>query len=290
MLKPAFSTIACPEWTLERVASSARQYGFEAVELRTFGPDSRELACDPALTDEGKVRDMFLRRGVEVLSLGTSIRFDEPIKPPVLGLVISDTEKSVREAIRAIDHAIALGCPLVRVFGFEFPAREKRASAIARIAKRLTMALDHARNTGVRLALENGGSFATAAEVAEVIAAVGNPLLGAAYSLAAAHAAGDDFAKGIATLGDRLWMARLSDAKGGVPCPLGQGDLPCREFTQALCHAGVDGPLVYDWPALWIDGLDPAENVLPHAATAMFKWIADARAGSRASAPVAASA
>lgn len=286
MLKPAFSTVACPDWTLEKVAASARQYGFEAVELRTFGAASRELACDPALTDEGKTREMFARRGVEILSLGTSVRFDAPIVPPVIGLVISDTEKSVRAGVRAVGQAVALGCPIVRVYGFEIPGREKPKSAIKRISDRIKMVLDHARTSGVRLALENGGSFGRAAQVAEVIEAVGNPLLGAAYSLGAAHAAGDDFGAGVRLLGDRLLVARVSDERGGKPCPLGQGELPCREFTQELGRAGMDGPLVYEWPRMWMPELDAAETVLPHAATAMFKWVAEAGDGARASGAV----
>src|SRR3981081_682694 len=101
MLKPAFSTVACPGWTLERVAREGASFGFEAVELRSFGENPTLLSCDPALTAEDKTRAMFTDAGAEILSLGTSIRFDEPIRPPVLGLVISDTERSVRQAKRA---------------------------------------------------------------------------------------------------------------------------------------------------------------------------------------------
>ncbi|MBY0312779.1 MAG: sugar phosphate isomerase/epimerase, partial [Phycisphaerales bacterium] len=172
MLKPAFSTVACPDWLLREVAERALKLGFEAVELRTFGDDSRRFACDPAMTGEAKVRSMFLERGVEISSLATGVRFDEPVWPPVVGYFSDHVERAVREGKRAVDLAVGLECPLVRVFGFEFPAREKRAAAISRIARRLGKVVDHADKSGVRVVVENGGSFATADELLELIAAV----------------------------------------------------------------------------------------------------------------------
>lgn len=282
MIKPAFSTLACPDWTLDRVGAAAQEYGYEAVELRTFGPASRTLACDPALSDEAKTRRAFRARGVEVLSLATSLAFDEPIRPPVIGLAIADHERPVREARRAIDLAVAMECPLVRVFGFEVPGREKRRAAIARIVRRLRAAADHARSTGVRLALENGGSFPTGADIAAVIDEVGSPQLGGCYSLGPAAAAGERPRDGLGALGERLWLARIKDAKGGRPCRLGEGELPAREMAVALAGAGYDGPLVFEWDRLWLPDLAPAEEVLPAAAAAMTGWITEARPGSAA--------
>ena len=48
MLKVAFSTVACPHWTLERAARAAAEYGYDGVELRTFDDGSGRMACDPA--------------------------------------------------------------------------------------------------------------------------------------------------------------------------------------------------------------------------------------------------
>lgn len=274
MLKPAFSTIACPDWTLDRIADAAREYGFEAVELRTFGPASRTLAGDPALTDEAKTRRLFRSSGVEVLSLATSLAFDAPIRPPVIGLVISDHEKSVREARAAIDLAVAIECPLVRVFAFEVQPRDRRSAAVSRIASRLRAAADHARNTGVRIALENGGSFPTGAAIAEIVDRVASPLVGACYSLASAASAGEPVRHGVAALGEKLWAARVKDHRGGVPCALGQGDLPAREFVQVLAASGFAGPLVYEWDRLWLPELAPADQVLADAARTLTQWAA----------------
>ena len=220
-MKPAFSTVACPEWTFAKLAEHAERWGFLGCELRTFGYGATQFACDPALTAPAKVRSLLGRAGVEIASLGTSIRYDEPISPPVIGHLTSDTERSVRETKGALDLAVQLECPLVRVFGFELHGSERRKSALDRIAGRLVKAADYARNSGVSLMIENGGSFPTATSLAEVLDAVNSPLLTAAYSVPVAALAGESAAAGINVLGERLACVKLRDFKSGRPCALG---------------------------------------------------------------------
>lgn len=276
MMKPAMSTVACPEWTLDRVAEAAAEYGFSAAELRTLGPASRQLAPDPALTASGRVRAVMRDHGVRIVSLATSVRFDEPVRPPVLGHVFGDTERSIREARWAVDLAVAVECPLVRVFGFQVPRRERFASCQRRIVERLQRAADHAHRTGARIALENGGSFERAEQIASILDKVDNVLVGACYSVAPAWAAGERPEDGVRALGDRLLLARIKDFARGKPQPLGQGDVPCRKFIEALTSARYNGAIVYEWDRMWIDDLAPAEEVLPEAARTLFAWIADA--------------
>lgn len=286
MLKPAFSTVACPHWTLAQVAQHADEFGFEAVELRTFGDDSRRFACDPAMTSPEKTRRLFGERGVEVLCLATSLKFDDFIGPPVIGPLLWDQEKAVREARRAIDLAASLECPFVRVFGMQVPAFEKRSACVARIADRLRMVADHANKTGVRIVVENAGSFARAGELLEILRAVDHGLVGACYSNAAACLAGESAAAGVPTLGDHLLVARVQDAKATTepsasdadlqrrPCSLGEGELDARAFVRALVDARFTGPLVFEYPFAFVPGIAGPEQVLPGAARAMFDWLA----------------
>ncbi len=289
MLRLAFSTVACPEWTLERVARGAAQHGYEGVELRTFGAGSTRLACDPALTDPAKVRATFADHAVEIAGLGTSGRYDERVKPPVLGNIIGDPERSVRETKRDIDLAHDIGAPIVRVFGFELNKREKRSRAVRRIAGRLRLVCDDARHRGVRVAVENGGSFGTPAELAALLDSVESPLLGACWNVAAGHVAGADPAEAVRTLGARLIHARLMDLDHGRPYPLGSGSAPCRRFVETLLSSGYDGWLVYEWDRAWLADLPggplvDADRALQQAAETVYGWMgaSGSRRGSRA--------
>jgi len=281
MLKPTLSTVACPEASLREVAELAERFGFEAVELRTFGTDSKRFACDPALSSEEKTRTLFRTRGIEILSLATSCRFDATIFPPVIGHVIMDTERSVREAKSAVDLAIQLGCPYVRVFAFEVAAREQPKAAIARIGGRLRKVCDHADKTGTKIVVENGGSFETAIQLRDLIEAVSHPLLGASYSVATGFAAGDTPAAAVAALGSRLWVARVKDLVGGRPVRLGEGEIPCEEFVGVLAHSKFSGPLVFEWDRAWKPELAPAPEALAGIASTLMGWAGRAAAQTR---------
>jgi sugar phosphate isomerase/epimerase len=274
MFKTAFSTVACPDWTLERVADAAGRYGFDGVELRTFGSGSTQFACDPALTASEKIRELFFAAGVQPAIIASSITFDDPITPPYIGRIFGDHERPVRLVKSAIGLAAALGSPYVRVFGFELPRRERRSAGIRRIVERLMLSVDAIRNSGVRLLLENGGSFPTARHMQEILERIPSPLLGTAYSIPVATAAGEDPEEGLARLASRLWVAKVKDiAADGTPCPLGDGVLPVMDFIQSLEERGFGGWLVYEWDRAWIRGLEDPDVILPEAARRIYQAV-----------------
>ncbi|MFO0832097.1 MAG: sugar phosphate isomerase/epimerase family protein [Phycisphaerales bacterium] len=281
-MKPAFSTVACPRWTFPRLFDHLERWGFIGCELRTFGYGSAQFACDPALTDAAKVRLGFEKAGVSICSLGTGLRYDEKFSPPVLASVFHEVDRSVRETKSLVDLALQLECPLVRVFAFELPSGEERKAGLARVVDRLKKAADHCRNSGVRLMLENGGSFCRAVDLAEILDQVDNPMLEACYSAPVAQAVGEDPSAGLNVLGDRCVCVKIKDLKGGQPCVLGEGDLRCRETVSALSRAGYDGWVVYEFDRAWLAGDEwDVDAVMSQSARTLYEW-----AGGRAVARV----
>ncbi len=271
-MKPAFSTVACPDWTLDQVARGAQEWGFLGVELRTFGSGSTQFACDPALTAPAKARSLFDKAGVEVACLGTSVRFDEPGGSP-LAYILGDEDRSTRQVKDAIQLACELECPFVRVFGFELEGNESRRRAMQRVVERLRLALAAARNTQVRLVVENGGTFRTAADLADLLDLVDDPSLGAAYSFATASTGDENPAHGVNVLGDRLLIARVADYRAGCPAALGQGELPNREGVEALARIDFTGWIVYEYPRAWVHAEGGPEGVLTQSARTLYSWI-----------------
>lgn len=266
----AFSTVACPEWTLRAVAERARRWDFDGVELRTFGPGSTIGASDPCLSDPSKVRAILDEQGVALTGYGSGARFDEPLWPPApVGYVLGDFERPVREFKPITEHASRTGAGYVRVYGFERIEGEPRPRAVKRISDRLRLVCDDARHQNVRVAIENAGSFARAEELMEIVERVNKPELGVCYSMLAAHNAGEDPAEGVRTLAERLVCTRISDERDGTPCVIGEGHAPCESFVRAL---GATTPLVIDWPAMWRDDLAPADEALPASFAAVTSW------------------
>ncbi|MDX9910791.1 MAG: sugar phosphate isomerase/epimerase family protein [Phycisphaerales bacterium] len=280
-MKLAFSTIACPEWTLSRVAEAAEGLDYSGVELRTFGTGSTSVASDPALTDPAKVLDVMASRGIAIASLASSVRFDEPIFPPVIGRIFGDNEKSVRACKSIVDLAAQVECPSVRVFGFALQGGESRAALVRRVVERLTLAAATARHKNVRILLESGGAFTRVSELCEVIDRVGSDRLGVAYSVALAHFAGEDASAGLDVLldryGDDRVCVKLRDYHAGDQTPLGAGDVPVEAIVRRLADRRFAGWSVVEWDRLWEAPEIDAEAALRDAAEHIARWSARAR-------------
>lgn len=248
-MKPAFSTIAAPDWTLERTIREARRLNYAGLEMRTFGFGETLLAADPCHTDGAKLRTLFDREGVQPLCLATSLTFDRRVTPPVIGLAFGDYEAPIRQCKRIIDHAADIGALYVRVFGFSLQGNESRRAGLKRIASRLQMAVDGCRNTGVRVVVENGGSFASAEHLAELIAMADmDNLLGASYSVPVGRAAGDTPASAARALGDKLLIAKVRTlpAKDSL-----SQEGQARADVEALAGIGFGGWVVVEHDRLW---------------------------------------
>lgn len=275
-MKSAISTLACPDRTLAEVVTFVRSLDVSGLELRTFGDDSAHFAADPCLSSFPKTREMLSDAGIEAACLATSIRYDAPIFPPIIGRVTGNADLSIRQTRRMIEVAAQIQSPFVRVFAFELPGSESRRSGLRRIVQRLTLAASCARNSSVRLLLENGGSFPTAEDLAEIIDRVGSPLISAAYSPAVAQAVGEDPIKGIRSLGTRLESVKLKDFEGTRAVPIGRGEMRCRDTVEELVRMRYAGWVVLEWDRLWLRDLEPAESALPPMIADLFRWKAQA--------------
>jgi len=271
MIEIAMSTLACPKRTLAEAVAIAEAAGCDGIELRTGGVRATELACDPFLSDESKTRGLFEVAGLKPTCLATGVKFDSPVFPPVVGYLF-DTEAEVRQAKRAIDLAAQLDCPMVRVFGFEKHGRESYKAAFKRIAGRLKLACDHARNTGTMIVVENGGDFSTAEQLAELVAAVDTTLIGASYDVALGHVSGDTPEQMTGLLRNKLKLVRIKDRAQGEPVLPGDGEIPVESFARQLAQTRWSGSVVFEWEAAWFEGLTPIEQVLPIAVERLCEW------------------
>lgn len=271
-MKVAFSTVACPEWTMPRAIELAAKLGYSGIEFRTFGSGATELPGDPMLTAPGKVRRLCDDAGVEPLILASSISFDEPIFPPVVGRLRGDLEKSVAATKSHVEFATKSGMPFVRVFGFETQPNEPMNHALRRILERVDLAVRTTRHTGVRLLMESGGSFSKAEHLLRLVDSATNANIVAAYSVANAWNVGENPVEGIKTLGDQLAVVKLNDVRNGTPKPLGEGDVPLAETVRSLAASGFDGTIVYELPRLWTHREIEPEAMIQTALERIYTW------------------
>ncbi|TVS02871.1 MAG: hypothetical protein EA423_08895 [Phycisphaerales bacterium] len=264
-MRIAFSTSACPEWTIETVAAKARAMQFDGVEFRSFGPGSTEIACDPMLSEPRKIDRLFSGLGLTPLSISTSLSFDEPIRPPVIGRVLKDQAVQARKSKRFVQHASAMDCPFVRVFAFQTHGKESAAAATKRIVPRLYMAVDGCAKTGVRLLLENGGSFRTAADLKPLVRGADlDGLLAVSYSVPVGRAAGESLEAAMDLLGEKLQIVKIKDFKDGAPAIAGEGDQDVAGTLDLLASRDFRGWVVYEHDRLWMpDAISPETALEP---------------------------
>ncbi len=272
MIRPAFSSVAFPDWTLDRVARAAAEFGFLGLELRSFGQGSSTLACDPALSSPENVRRALDDAGIDLACLATGARFDKPIFPPVMGYLLPSQHTPLEEAKHLVDVAHDVKAPYIRVYGWDVPKGQSRRATIKLISDRLGKVCDYARGRDLTVLLENGGAFSSYTDLVDILQRVGSPLLGVAYDVQAGFDADDNPADVVRALGKSIRIARIRDRRAGAPCPLGQGELPVRPFLDALADAGSDAWAVFTWDRLWLPNLEPAESVLPSAARVLFEY------------------
>lgn len=272
-LRLAFSTVACPDWTLERVVEQAKAMDYAGVELRTLGDGgggvtAARLACDPTLSDPAVVRRLFDGAGIVPACLSTSICLHHADT--------SAARTAMAQTTRAMELAAAIGCPAVRVFASTLRPGESRNAVIQRVAGRIAPLADKGGELGVELLFENAGSFARARDWWTMLNLAGHPLAGMCWNAANAAIAGEDPAVSVSVLHSRIRMAKVKDltiGEGSGFKPLGEGDVAVENFFKRLMGIGFDGFVSVEWDRLWLPSLAPAEEALPAARKRIRDWL-----------------
>src|SRR5471032_2404907 len=111
-MKVSFSTLGCPEWSLEQIAKNAKAMGYDGVELRTHN-DGNHFSPD-ATTDAARdTAKLFRDHGVPVFSVMGYARFafTDPAE------VVKNQELS-RKLIKIAE---AMGARYIRAFCGKVP-------------------------------------------------------------------------------------------------------------------------------------------------------------------------
>jgi sugar phosphate isomerase/epimerase len=204
------------------------------------------------------------------------------VTPPVIGTTfLFDHEGPVRKGKALIDMAVSLECPFVRVFGFRASESESIASAVGRITDRLGKVVDYARNSGVSILIENGGSFESAAQLSMILDAIDHPLLLAAYSLPVARLSGERPAHGVNVLGEKLRTVKVKDFSDGVPCALGAGSCDVEQSIKEVASTGFDGWVVFEHDRLWFKELGDPSAILEAGCKSLYRWLNSTGSGHR---------
>ncbi|HEX4094409.1 MAG TPA: sugar phosphate isomerase/epimerase [Trebonia sp.] len=265
----AFSTLAFPGTTLARAAALGSDYGYQGIELRLIDGE----LIDPSMpaSARAEVRQTVADTGLPIVAVDSSIKLtgDDP----------------GQELSRFLELASDWECPLVRVFGGGLSdAPRQRREEMEAAARVLEAGIPHAERTGVAIGVETHDSFSSAALVAELLALVDSPKVGAVWDSHHPYRMGETPAEVYAAIGPRLLLAQVKDARraperddGWQLTLLGQGEVPVKEMLDLLDKGGYQGWISVEWEKRWHPEIEDPEVALPQHLKLLDSWLSEAR-------------
>jgi sugar phosphate isomerase/epimerase len=266
----AFSTLAFPDTTLARAVALGRSWGYTGVELRLIDGE----LIDPAMpaADRAAVLSTASAAGLPIVAVDSSIRLTDDDPGP--------------ELRRFLELASEWESPLVRVFGGALPdgdgpgAAAERQARLAAAAGVLEAAAGLAERLGVAIGVETHDSFSAARVVAELLAMVESPSVGAVWDSHHPYRMAERPAEIYAALGSRLLLAQVKDARRAPERPdgwqlvlLGDGEVPVREMLAVLAAGGYEGWISVEWEKRWHREIEEPEVALPQHLRLLSTWM-----------------
>ena len=249
----AFSTLACPAWSLEYALAAATRYGYGGVELRLID----DKAITPALVESSlsRLAAAVADSGARICALGTSI------------WLALDGPGWRDDFKRYCASASMLGVPVVRVWGGRYGPPTTLGEAAVQVAERLDAAAGIATAAGVRVALATHDHFCGLDAVQAVFTQVADPTVGLVWDVGSTYTTASSTPDQVwEALGERIVQVHVRDSlrsPGGAwePALLGHGEVPVAGALGLLRRVGFRGWISVNWPAL--PGLPGPEIALP---------------------------
>jgi sugar phosphate isomerase/epimerase len=260
-MKLAFSTLGCPNWNLEKIAAAARDYGYDAIELRAIDGELNLLnrpEFQPGALET--TRSWLAEQGLYICCIDTSCRFDSP-----------DAEERRIEVDVAIKHtelATALGAPLIRIFPDKIHSTSTSNETRDNIAESLRE-VAQGSSAAVKIGLETHGDFARAHLAKEIINTADHHRVAVIWDIANSVAAGDTIQEAAREVAPYLAHVHLRDAvpvdgrEHWLPVLAGRGNVSFREASDALRSIGYNGYVSFEWEKYWHPEIEEPEVALP---------------------------
>jgi len=262
-MRLAYSTLACPRWTVEEAVAAAVRYGYDAIEWRLA--DGAIIEPNTPVAMRRRLHEVPAANGIAIACLDTSCR--------VVQASSEERTAMIEMAQRMIDMAAELGAPVLRVFGGPLPDGTTHATLLAPTAEVLHTICTYAASRNITVVLETHDAWSTSADVLKLIQAADSPAARVLWDIHHTFRSGEAPAQSVALLGSAIAHVhvkdgRPNDSKPGTweLCLLNEGTVPLREAFSALKHSGYDGPLSLEWEKLWHPELAEPEIALPQAA------------------------
>jgi sugar phosphate isomerase/epimerase len=236
-MKIAFSTFACPDWTLDEVLVAASRYRYDGVEFRCDANQQHFIEVFAPKDERELLRRKLDASNVEGCCLATSLQFAK--------------EGVMEELLPRLELAADMGIPALRVLCGPRPNWMSMPDFVSYVASQLRQAASVAETIGVQLWLETHDTLSLAADCAAVVRRTDRELVGITYNTLHPYRNGEPLDRTFAAMGNLIRFTHFNDGVAQrdkvIVRPIGQGDLPMGDIFRALVNSGYDGYLCGQW-------------------------------------------
>lgn len=256
-MKLAFSTLGCPGWSWDEIFATAKDLGYDGIEIRGIG---KHIFAPSASVFTGANIENAARRlkasGLEVPMLATGIT------------LLEQTEQQIMSELQGyLNLARALDARFLRVMATsglrpQKGDEQRAASLYAKIC-------DASMESDVTPLIETNGMFASTVKMREFMLRVGRPNAGVLWDIHHPFRfAGETPAQTVRNLGGLIRYVHVKDSVlrdgDAVYRMMGYGDVPVLDALRALAGSGYDGYVSLEWLKRWCPDLEEPGVVFAH--------------------------
>lgn len=257
-MKLSFSTLGCPSWNFKEIFTTAKDLGYDGVELRgisdkIYVPDLAAFGCDSI----DKTKNTIKKIGLNI---------------PVLdsGAVIADFNKSKDSFVEACDYinlASKLGVKYVRVMGTGEPQETPGDFDIA--LKLFTLLCKYGELFNVTPLIETNGKLCNSDEMLKFIKLIESENFGVLWDIHHTIQFANETPKDtVDKIGKYIKHVHVKDSivnNGIVEYKMmGYGSIPVGDTIKALKSIDFDGYISLEWVKRWKPDLQEPGVVFAH--------------------------
>jgi len=263
-MKLSFTTLGCPDWSLDQIAQNAKAYGYDGVELRTH-TDGNHFSPDASPEEAKRVGQLFRDAGVPVASIMGYCRF----------AFIDDGEVAKNQELmrKLLAIAEAMGAPFIRTFAGQIPSGANADEITLKVAQAIKPLAEEAAARNVRIGLETHDDWCSGDRVMKVVKVVDNPRgFGIVYDIYNSFESGiESWDVTYRKVKAHICYCHLKDGYKGPDgknhlVMLGAGDMPAAKMLSRFKRNGYDGYFSFEWEKKWHPEIEPPERAFPQFA------------------------
>ena len=259
-MKISFSTLGCPGWSYEEILSTAKDLGFNGIEIRGIGnelyaPKVKQFSPEHIEATKEKLAKMSIQ--IPCLTSACYL-FDE-----------QNIDKQMKEGMDYVELASKLGSPYIRVLGDAQPHAGK--VNIDFVIENLKKLAAFAEQKNVKLLIETNGVFADSRVMKNLLDAVDSKAVAVLWDV---HHPFRFFNEKVEDtyelLKDYIEYVHVKDSvviDGNIKYKMmGYGDVPVKKAITILKENGYKGYISLEWVKRWCLDLEEPGIVFAHYA------------------------